>query len=263
VQVSKLWRNHGTDNIRALVLASNIPSLFGSHLHIHGHLTLQNETSIPSIIKVKPRDVSLTVKDFHDNITRSAVPYPLLNHDAVNMAHAHLEFDRLGVIFEYRGFYFTITPALSGNTLNANEGVYRGWVTKDHLDVYSLCTCKWDTSPGKLIGLLSEWESVPKIRFGENCIAATGSTSGWWHVHSQVVMSLRTAIAVSARNLEQMRQHTKIVMPDQMFRAMLAKEFSRVVDAVYGILRVKGEKKKEALRRQAESAMNEFTTLGR
>jgi hypothetical protein len=223
---------------------------------------LQDNDDIPLHIKVEPDGAYLTVEDFHDNATHFAFPTQLLKDNALIMDNAHLGFDRLGVIFEYCGLYFTIIPASSSNIPNANEGVFRGWVTKEHLDMYSLCTCKWDPSPGKVIGLLSEWESIPKMRFGESCIAAIGSTEGWWHVHSQVVMKLRTAIAVRARKLEQMRQNAKKVMPDQMFRAVLAKEFSRVVDAVYGTLRVKGEEKTETLRKETESAMNDLTMLG-
>jgi hypothetical protein len=177
-----------------------------------------------------------------------------------------LNLDRVGVLFEHRNFYFTMIPATPETMYLTTESVFRGWVTQERLGYYSLASMKWDPSQHieQPIGLQEEWESLPRTRIGEAGVAAVGDTMGWWALHSHTVMAVRTAIAFCARDVETKRKDAAQAgkaMSDETFRVMLALEFHKVVDAVYGTLRVKEEEKKQKMVRDVADAMQRFTTL--
>jgi hypothetical protein len=190
--------------------------------HYHG-------SNVPKCDAVSnPSPVATTQLLSNDHAT---IDYSLQNHDCT------------GILFEYRDYYFTIM--LAPPDINAKESVYRGWLEKKHIGIHLLC----------------EWESIPKYRIGENCIVATGSMEGWWHIHSKTVMSLRTGITGKVRAVEKARQEAKNKVTDERFMAALNQEFGKVVDTVYAALRVTEGKKRAKLEASAETAMREFTLL--
>jgi hypothetical protein len=91
--------------------------------------------------------------------------------------------DRVGVLFEHSDYYFTLIPADPESIHLTAEGVFRGWLTQEHLALFSLASMKWDPSKFKHVerpvGLLEEWESLHKLRIGDDCLAAVGDTTGW------------------------------------------------------------------------------------
>jgi hypothetical protein len=179
-----------------------------------------------------------------------------------------LKLDRVGILFEQDDHYFTLIPATPETMYMTTEGVFHGWLTRERLTYFSLASMKWDPSVAKRIehpiGLLEEWESLSKIRIGDDCLAAVGDTTNWWAAHSETVMAVRAGIAFRARQIQVQRQNAIKVgntMSDLVFRALLAKEFSRVVDAVYGTLRVKEQEAEEKLIKDVADSMERFTTL--
>jgi hypothetical protein len=97
---------------------------------------------------------------------------------------------------------------------------------------------------------LQEWESIPRQLIGKYCMVATGSTEGWWHMHSEIIMYIRTAIA------HHMWPYAKLPTKEQAWKCIDA--IARLgAEGYYRNLEKQEEKKAE----EAESALREFTIL--
>jgi hypothetical protein len=100
--------------------------------------------------------------------------------------------DRVGILIEYDGMYYTLLRPLPATSSTDDErGSRYAWLERHEIDMHLLC----------------EWESIPKKRVGTKFIAAAtspeGLDGGWWHVHSENITALRLAIGEEAELTEE------------------------------------------------------------
>ena len=169
---------------------------------------------------------------------RSKCPTALFTSRTKLTDYATINYDRVGILFEYRSYYYTILEPIQGKNAAFKEGIHRGWLHESHLGIQLVC----------------EWESIPKMRVGQDGIGATGSTQGWWLVHSRIIMSLRNLIVGIAKNLEKSRRLVPKAPTEGQFTRALDQQFARVVDAHYGTLRIQEKQLVDSM----ESAWEEY-----
>jgi hypothetical protein len=147
--------------------------------------------------------------------------------------HPTPDFDRMGIICEYKDKYCVVFEASRCEADNDEDTIRTAWVDK------------------RLVGmhLISEWNSLSTWRANEHYIFATGSTCGWWHPHSKILMLVRRFVA------RRLRSQPKLT--DKYVAAYLVGPVCGDVLAVYRAARMR----KEELAREAESAMREFTVV--
>jgi hypothetical protein len=145
--------------------------------------------------------------------------------------------------------------------LNASEPVFHHWFDYAYLVVGQEDPSKangyksrrrmtWRPKGGVSNFDLQEWESIPRQLIGKYCMVATGSTEGWWHMHSEIIMYIRTAIA------HHMWPYAKLPTKEQAWKCIDA--IARLgAEGYYRNLEKQEEKKAE----EAESALREFTIL--
>lgn len=160
----------------------------------------------------------------------------LLLRKAKNLDYSSIDFDRFGIVCEFPDCYFTILqvpPSEANGKVHHTRFV---WCLKRAIGIH----------------LVTEWESLPKQLIGGGCVVATGSTDGWWHSHSAVLMRLRQNIAGPIRSILAL----KLSKGEIIKTINHAAEFT--VQEVYRTMKKSEEEEVKA----AESAMNEFTVLG-
>jgi hypothetical protein len=134
-----------------------------------------------------------------------------------------LDFDRIGILFEFGETYFLAMK----DAADSRMGVNRGFTEKEHVGAH----------------LVSEWASLPKERVG-GCVVASG-TGGWWHVKSKVLGEVREEVASRVKMIHR-------AMPigmgrgeeEEGFRKRLREEVVVFVDRAYQRLeREEGEER--------------------
>jgi Skp family chaperone for outer membrane proteins len=83
-------------------------------------------------------------------------------------------------------------------------------------------------------------------------------------MHSNTVTTVRTGIASRAKHIQVQRQEAMKAgkrISDPTLRALLEKEFGKVVDAVYGTLRIKEQEAEKKLVESLSDDIKSFTTL--
>ncbi|KAF2026689.1 hypothetical protein EK21DRAFT_115520 [Setomelanomma holmii] len=148
-----------------------------------------------------------------------------------------LDFDRFGILYQHGDLCYVIFNAPAGR--KSSEGIQRRWFRKHDLGTH----------------LTVEWDTLRHVKVGDKGTGASGHTDeSAWHYHSKVLMGLRVNLARAAQVIESSRSHaTKKPSEDQVLAA-LGQEFSRIVTAVYGTLRVQEKKKAK----EAEELFDEF-----
>lgn len=105
-----------------------------------------------------------------------ALPDGSLDPDAVN-------FDRLGILYEYFEFYFTICEVTEPKT--GEVKLIHAWMPRHNLGPY----------------IKREWASLPKVKVGAYG-AGVASSEGWWKVHGMEMQNLRSACLAKVQDLE-------------------------------------------------------------
>jgi len=108
-----------------------------------------------------------TISECYASISKSnQSPAPMFATRTQIVDLTDLNYDRIGILFEYHNHYYVI---VNGPPEKATpHGVTHGFLAKDRVGM----------------PLIYEWESIPKRLVAPGCFGATGSTEGWWHVHS-------------------------------------------------------------------------------
>lgn len=123
------------------------------------------------------------------------------------------DYDRIGVLFEYKDDYFVAIKDVPEHVTDSSMGVNRGFMEKEHVGAH----------------LVAEWDSLPKERVG-SCVIASG-TDGWWHVKSKMMGDVRQEVAWKVKIIHrEMKGRTE---QEEGFKERLRDEVSVVVDRAY------------------------------
>jgi hypothetical protein len=169
---------------------------------------------------------------------RNTSAAPLLASRTAVIDYSTINYDRTGILFEYREHFYVVLEAAVGKDAARSRGIECGFLHRSRLGM----------------PLVYEWESMPKRRACQYGVGASGSARGWWNVHSRTMMRLRNLILSAARNVEVQRSVMEKPYAEILFRKQLESQFKRVVNAHYGTLRVQEKKALE----EVESAWEEF-----
>ena len=126
-----------------------------------------------------------------------------------------LEFDHVGVLFEYADMYLV---AMKDGSDHASVSVNRGFIEKQRVGTH----------------VVAEWVSLPKETVSR-CIIASG-TGGWWHVRSKVLGEMREEVALTIKGLEKMRAINEWRgedLDEERYMSRLREEVAVVVDRTY------------------------------
>jgi hypothetical protein len=186
--------------------------------------------SMGTATRLHPSRTNIT--ETFDSIPAKLLCSKDLLQPAFNYLDHHIpDFDRVGIICECKDKYLIIVEVTRDEKDKDEDTIRHGWLEKRHVGMY----------------FISEWESLSTQRIGEHCIVATGSTDGWWHSHSKILMDIRSAVV--------RRLTSRAKLTEKLIMAYLNGPVGGDIKAVYRAARIR----EEEVARKAESAMNEFT----
>jgi hypothetical protein len=158
--------------------------------------------------------------------TLLSAPEPLFDHS--------MDYNSSGVLCQVTNLYLLVMQEDPSQADGYKIRRRLTWLPKDGVSSFDL----------------QEWESIPRQLIGKYCLVATGSTEGWWYVHSEIIMYIRTAIA------HHMWPYAKLPTKEQAWKCIDA--IARLgAEGYYRNL----EKQEEKKAKEAESALREFTIL--
>ncbi|KAF2827619.1 hypothetical protein CC86DRAFT_455229 [Ophiobolus disseminans] len=166
--------------------------------------------------------------------SRNRTAPPLLYSRTAVIDPSTIDFNRIGILFAYGDYYYIVLDAMP-----AQATPYSGFLHRSRIGM--TLTCEWESIRGK-------------TRACPRGVGTAGNEGGWWHVHSRTLMQLRSHVLDAAKEAEVRRLSVKRPMPELVFRNDLEHQFRRVIDAHYGILRVKGKQ----VKLEAEKAWEKF-----
>lgn len=150
-----------------------------------------------------------------------------------------VDFNKIGILYELLGHYYTVYETV--HSQSGQRTLRRAWIAQRLVGAY----------------LKHEWLALPKDKVGKHGQGAP-SSDGWWSAHSAVIQRLRLACLIKAKEVEanvwKQQEMTGQEMDTRQYVNVLEAQFMRVVDALYGTMKVQEMEQAKV----AEQFMEEF-----